>query len=178
VAQHGAENATKFHEKTIEKPNPRGVPHRLWATGRWGTLGSRAKTSEKNPPQQKKGKDKLAPHHFSRKSGQHRSKLDPKMEPKSIKNRSKNRSKNRCFLGSIFKWIFEVFGKENGAKLAPKSEPTWCSLKIPKKPCGASPLAPMKVCRVQVGNKNLLKIDQKMRSRWESILTPIFLRFC
>ena len=59
--------------------------------------------------------------HFERKSGQHGPKLGPKLEPKWRKNRCKNRSKIWCILGSIFGRILVDFGRENGAKLAPKS---------------------------------------------------------
>ena len=69
------------------------------------------------------------------------------------------------------------FGRENGAKLAPKSEPkSMLPLKL-KNQLNASPLAPNWVRGVQVGSKNRSKIDQKMRSTWEGILASIFHRF-
>ena len=53
--------------------------------------------------------------------------------PKSMKNRKKNRSKNRlffwCLLGSIFERILVDFGRQNGAKLAPKSIKNRCQLR-------------------------------------------------
>ena len=73
------------------------------------------------------------------------------------KNRCQNRSKIECLLGSVFVGIRVDFGKKNGAKLVPKWDPTWGSLKIRKKPIGASPLAPIEVGRSQLG----AKIDQK-----------------
>ena len=50
----------------------------------------------------------------------HGPKLGPKMEPKRRKNRCKNQSKNRCLSRSVFEAILVDFGRENGAKLAPK----------------------------------------------------------
>ena len=79
-------------------------------------------------------------------------KLGPKLELKWIKNPSKNRSKNWCLLGSVFGRILVDFGRENGAKLAPKSHPTCGFLKIFKNAIGASPLAPNEVRGVQVGS--------------------------
>ena len=70
------------------------------------------------------------------------------------------------------------FGKENGAKLAPKSHPTCGFLKIRKMPCGASPLAPHEVRGVQVGSQNRSKIDRNLKSKIEGLLASIFRGFC
>ena len=93
------------------------------------------------------------------------------------KNRCQNRSKISCLLGSVLVGIRVDFGKKNGAKLVPKWDPTWGSLKIRKKPIGASPLAPIEVWRVQVGSQNPSKIDQKMKSTWEGLTDSIFSGF-
>ena len=95
---------------------------------------------------------------------QHGPKLGPKMEPKRRKNRCKNRSKNRCLSRSVFEAILVDFGKENGGKLAPKSEPKSMLPLKRKNQLNASPLAPNWVRGVQVGSKNRSTIDQKMRS--------------
>ena len=69
------------------------------------------------------------------------------------------------------------FGRENGAKLAPKSEPkSMLPLKL-KNQLNASPLAPNWVRGVQVGSKNRSKIDPNIESNMEGILASIFHRF-
>ena len=80
-------------------------------------------------------------------------------------------------LGIDFFWILMDFGKENGAKLAPKSHPTCGFLKIREMPFGVSPLAPNEVRGVQVGSQNRSKIDRNLKSKIERLLASIFRGF-
>ena len=74
--------------------------------------------------------------------------------------------------------ILVDLGRQNGAKLAPKSH----QKSIPtskgdflKKPCfSKGKTMILKVLGVEVGTKNRSKIDQKMKSSWEGILASIF----
>ena len=52
-------------------------------------------------------------------------KLEAKTEPKTTKNRCKNRSQFWCLLGSPLGPFLVDFGRQNGAKLAPKWHPKW-----------------------------------------------------
>ena len=77
-------------------------------------------------------------------------------------------------MASIFGRIWKDFGKENGAMLAPNSEPKSMLPLKRKNQLNASPLAPNCVRGIQVGSKNRSKIEHKKRSRWEAILASIF----
>ena len=75
---------------------------------------------------------------LDRKSRQHGPKLGPQMEPTWDKNRFKNQSKFWYVLGSILRRILVGFGRENGGKLATKSNEKWMWTargEIFKKPC-------------------------------------------
>ena len=65
-------------------------------------------------------------------------------------------------------------GKENGSKLAPKSEPKSILALKRKNQLNASPLVPNWVRRVQVGCQNRSKIDQNLKSKMGSLLASIF----
>jgi hypothetical protein len=52
--------------------------------------------------------------------------LGAKTEPKSIKYQSKTRSTFWTPRKSMFGWFCDHFWCQNGAKLAPESEPKWC----------------------------------------------------
>ena len=73
-----------------------------------------------------------------------------KIGPTSTKNLCKNLSIFWYLLRSVFWWILVDSGSQNGAKLAPKSDPKLISLKTWKNKFGASRLVP-----------NLVQIDQK-----------------
>ena len=105
----------------------------------------------------------------------------PKLEPKRCKNWWENRSKIRWLWKSIFERILVDFGKENGGKLAPKSEPKSILALKRTNQLNASPLMPNWVRRVQVGSKNQSKIDLKKDAETERLGTCILLifdRFC
>ena len=93
---------------------------------------------------------------------------------KSWKNRCKNWSKNRCLSRSIFDAILMDFGRENGGKLALKSEPKSILALKRKNQLNASPLVPNWVRRVQVGSKKRSKIDQNLKSKMDCLLASIF----
>ena len=99
------------------------------------------------------------------------------MEPKWRKNRCKNRSKNRCLLKSIFDAILVDFGRENGGKLAPKSDQKSKPPLKRKNQLNISRLMFSWLSGLQVGSKNRSKIDQKSRSTWEGIKASILERF-
>ena len=66
------------------------------------------------------------------------------------------------------------FGKENGGKLASKSEPKSILALKRKNQLNASPLVPNWVRRVQVGSKKRSKIDQNLKSKMGCLLASIF----
>ena len=101
----------------------------------------------------------------------------PKLEPKRRKNWWENRSKNRWLWESIFEGILVDFGKENGGKLAPKSEPKSILALKRKNQLNASPLVPNWVRRVQVGSKKLSTIFQNLKSKMECLLASFFYGF-
>ena len=69
------------------------------------------------------------------------------------------------------------FGRENGGKLAPKSEPKSILALKRKNQLNASRLVPNWVRRVQVGSKNRSKIVQNLKSKLECLLAATFHRF-
>ena len=69
------------------------------------------------------------------------------------------------------------FGRENGGKLAPKSEPKSILALKRKNQLNASPLVPNWVRRVQVGCQNRSKIDQNLKSKMGCLLASFFLDF-
>ena len=123
-------------------------------------------SGEKTVSKQKGREHATDPPFFGRKSRQHGSNLGPKMEPKSHKNRYKNQSKNQCILGSIFGRILVDLGRQNGAKLAPKSYQKLFStskgdfLKKPRLSIRKTMI--LKVLGVDVGSKNRSKNEVKM----------------
>ena len=129
VAQDGAKLAPNW----VQKSTKNGVPHRTWGPKMGYPIGPWDQKFEKNrvkkATQQKRGRSSTESLHFDRKSGQHGPNLAPKLELKWTKNRCKNRSKIWCILGSIFGRILEDFGRQNGAKLAPKSIKNRCQLR-------------------------------------------------
>ena len=66
------------------------------------------------------------------------------------------------------------FGKENGAMLAPKSEPKSMLALKRKNQLNASRLVPNWVRRVQVGSQKRSKIDQNLKSKMGCLLASIF----
>ena len=98
-----------------------------------------------------------------------------------MKNRSKNEVKMGRHLGIDFKLILVDFwrqvGKENGSKLAPKSEPKSMLPLKRKNQLNASPLTPNWIRGVQDGSQIRAKFEEKMRSTWEGVLASIFDRF-
>ena len=80
-----------------------------------------------------------------------------------------------------FWWILVDLGRQNEAKLGPKSHqksiPTSNGDFLKKPHFSAGKTMILKVPGVEVGSKNQSKIDQKMKSRWEGILASIFERF-
>ena len=68
-------------------------------------------------------------------------------------------------------------GRENGGKLAPKSDQKSLLTLKAKNQLNASRLAFSWLSGVEVGSKNRPKIDPKMESKLECILASIFKRF-
>ena len=121
-------------------------------------------------------------------------KLVPCWGRKSIKIQYKKALKNECGkktrrktikilmpLGIDFWRILEDLGRQNGAKLAPKSHqksiPTSKGDFLKKPHFSPGKTVILKVPEVEVGSKNRSKIDQELKSRWEGILASIFERF-
>ena len=69
------------------------------------------------------------------------------------------------------------FGKENGSKLAPKSDQKSKPPLKRKNQLNTSRLVFSWLSGLQVGSKNRSKIDQKSRSTWEGIKASILERF-
>ena len=74
----------------------------------------------------------------------------------------------------MFDAILMDFGKENGSKLASKSEPKSIFALKRKNQLNVSPLVPNWVRRVQVGSKKRSKIDQNLKSKMGCLLASIF----
>ena len=107
-------NPPQINQKMIQKLSTGGVPHRIRATVRWGTPGSRAK---KTKTQKKRPTPLNSPAVFWSKKWPTWLQVESQVGAKIDKqNPSKNRSKNWCLLGSIFGfWSF----------LWRKMEPSW-----------------------------------------------------
>ena len=168
---------TRNLQNGLQKP-PKWRPKPSKIEPKLGQEGARTTQKAKNniDPTKRGAAPHRAPH-FGGKCGQHGPKLGPKMEPKSIKNRCKNRSKNRCLSRSIFEAILVDFGRENGGKLAPKSDQKSKPPLKRKNQLNTSRLMFSWLSGLQVGSKNRSKIDQKRSSTWEGILASIFERF-
>ena len=87
----------------------------------------------------------------------------------------------QCFFGCLsrsdFWWILTDFGNQNGAKLAPKSNPKSLFALKPKNQQNASPLVPNRVRRLRVGTPIQSKIKKNIESKMECLLASIFDRF-
>ena len=73
--------------------------------------------------------------------------------------------------------ILVDFGKENGGKLAPKSNQKSKPPLKRKNQLNTSRLVFSWLSGLQVGSENRSKIDQKLKSTWEGLLDSIFLDF-
>ena len=73
--------------------------------------------------------------------------------------------------------ILVDFGNQNGAKLAPKSDQKSISTSKSDFQLNTSGLDFSWLSGLQVGNKNRSKIDQKIESKMDCIMTSIFLEF-
>ena len=152
-----------------------------WGQEGAGKVKNGAKRLNMEPTWRQREEYVLGGPFWARKSGQHGRKMGPHIEPKSMKNRCQNRSKKRCLSRSIFGTILVDFLMENGRKLAPKRDQksifSWKRRKAKNAYKTYTFLMIFEVRGVQVGSKNQSKIDPKMSSTWEVILTSIFDRF-
>ena len=152
-----------------------------WGQEGAGKVKNGAKRLNMEPTWRQRGEYLLGGPFWSRISGQHGRKMGSHIEPKSMKNRCQNRSKKRCLSRSIFGTMLVDFLMENGRKLAPKRDQKSifsCGRRKAKHAYKTNMfLMIFEVRGVQVGSKNQSKIDPKMRSTWEGILTSIFDRF-
>ena len=73
--------------------------------------------------------------------------------------------------------ILVDFGSQNGTKLAPKSDQKSISTSKSDFQLNTSGLDFSWLSGLQVGNKNRIKIGQKMESKMDCIMTSIFDRF-
>ena len=105
-------------------------------------------------------------------------KLAAKAEAKSRKNQCKNASKNRYLSRSIFNAMLVDLGRENGGKLATKSNEKWMWTargEIFKKPCfSLGKTVILKVREVKKSMKNASKNYSKMKPKMEWHLASIF----
>ena len=133
----------------------------------------RPKNRKITKTQQRRGEHPTPPPHFGRKCVQDGPNLGPKTKPKTIKKRYKNQSKFWCLLGSVFGAFLVDFGRQKGAKLAPKTHQKSISTsegRLCKKHYKTNGfLMIFWFSGGQLGSKNRPKNDQKTEAKREAI---------
>ena len=108
------------------------------------------------------------------------SKLNPKRDPQSVKNRIKKGSIFHCLLRSDVCKILVDFANKKEASWLLKSNPKRCYLQrrfYEKHRFSLRKAIILKVREVDVGSKNLSKLDPKLMLTCEGILASISHRF-
>ena len=181
IAPTGCKNGAKKLQNRGQV-GPRGAK----MEPKWGQNGAkmgprRPKNRKITKTQQRRVEHATALSHFGRKSGQDGPKLGPKTEPKTTKKRCKNRSKFWCLLGSVFGPFLVDFGRQNGAKLAPKTHQK--SISTSEGPFYKKYFNTDGISKIfwfsgtEVGTKNRSKIDIKSNVETRRFGNPILIDY-